>query len=85
MTLTSHELLDTSIGQLRLLADFLADQLSECDHLTESGEAEIRVCLEILLSLEAIIRARSMNAIGATRSSDSGRGVTRVAPLENAE
>jgi hypothetical protein len=55
MTITSGELLDTSIAQLRTLAAFLVDQLGECDDLSDRTAAETRACRELLLSLEALI------------------------------
>ena len=56
MMATPRELLDTSLGQLRMLTAFLGDQLG--DHAVESissSPPEILACREILVSLGALI------------------------------
>ena len=52
MTITSQELLDTCLAQLRLLAAFLADQLN--DGVAEP-DAEARACRQMLCLLEVLI------------------------------
>ena len=46
--ITPRELLDTSIGQLRILAVFLREQLGERDDGSKSDMSETRTCSEIL-------------------------------------
>jgi hypothetical protein len=46
--ITPRELLDTSIGQLRILAAFLGEQLCERDAGGTSDTAETRACNAIL-------------------------------------
>jgi hypothetical protein len=53
--ITSRELLDTSIAQLRTLARFLAEQLGEGREGPDPTAAETRACLEVLRSLSALI------------------------------
>jgi hypothetical protein len=55
MTITSQELLDTSIAQLQTLAAFLRDQLSERGDGTEAVSLEARACEEIQRSLSVMI------------------------------
>ena len=63
MTITPPELLDTSIGQLRTLVAFLADQLS----CTESAALETRACEEIARSLSLVIRTHQTARPGSSR------------------
>jgi hypothetical protein len=55
MTITSRELLDTSIAQLQTLAASLRDQLSESGDGTEAVSLEARACKEIQRSLSVLI------------------------------
>lgn len=60
MTITSHELLDTSIGQLQTLVAFLDDQMS----WTQSATPEMRACKEIAQSLCLLIRIHQVHRNG---------------------
>ena len=53
MTITPNELLDTSIAQLRTLAAFLREQLTQGADRMPS--AQTRACKELLSSLSALI------------------------------
>jgi hypothetical protein len=55
MTITSEELLDTSIAQLRTLAAFLREQLGNGADRMPSAAAQARACNELLGSLSALI------------------------------
>jgi hypothetical protein len=55
MTITTNELLDTSIAQLRTLAAFLREQLGPGADRMPSGAAQVRACKELLSSLSALI------------------------------
>ena len=55
MMITTRELLDTSVAQLRTLAAFVGDHLGECGDRSESGSLEVRACKEMLLSLRVLI------------------------------
>lgn len=61
MTITPHELLDTSIGQLQTLVAFLDDQMS----WTESTARETRACKEIAQSLSLLIRIHQEHRNGS--------------------
>jgi hypothetical protein len=71
MTITPRELLDTSIGQLRTLAAFLSDQLSESSERTKAVSLETRACRQIQCSLSMLI---SELAVGHSVNS-TGNGV----------
>jgi hypothetical protein len=55
MMITTRELLETSIGQLQILAAFLGEQLGGRDDRSKSGTAETRACHAILDQLTALI------------------------------
>ena len=55
MTIPPAELLDTSIGQLQMLAAFLGEQLVDGSDRTDRLTSEARACEEILLSLSVLI------------------------------
>jgi hypothetical protein len=75
MTITPNELLDTSIAQLRTLAAFLREQLSQGADRTPSA-AQVRACRELLGSLSALIlrlqAARETSAGGYLTSTGNG-------------
>jgi hypothetical protein len=54
LTITSRELLETSIAQLHTLASFLRDQLSES--ADGSAALETRACREILRAVSTVIQ-----------------------------
>jgi hypothetical protein len=53
-TVTSRELLDTSVAQLQTLAAFLGEQLGD-GHSGGASAAEALACKEILRSLAALL------------------------------
>jgi hypothetical protein len=55
MTLTPRVLLDTSIAQLRTLAAFLAEEMTEYRDKAEAANLEARACKEILLTISVLI------------------------------
>jgi hypothetical protein len=55
MMITTRELLQTSIGQLQILAAFLGEQLGGCDDRSKSETAETWACHAILDQLTALI------------------------------
>jgi hypothetical protein len=55
MTITARELLETSIGQLQILAAFLGEQLGGRDYRSKSETAETCACHAILYQLTALI------------------------------
>ena len=55
MTLPPRVLLDTSIAQLRTLAAFLAEEMSEYREKVEPASLEARACKEILLTISVLI------------------------------
>ena len=55
MSLTSSVLLDTSIAQLRTLAAFLAEEMGQYRHESETANLEARACKEILLTISVLI------------------------------
>jgi hypothetical protein len=52
--ITRRELLETSIAQLRTLANFLSDQLRET--ADRSAASETRACKEILRAVDTLIQ-----------------------------
>lgn len=58
LLISPQELLDTSLGQLRILPAFLNDHLPTDDQRAGSVALETRVCEEIVRSLDELI-ARS--------------------------
>ena len=54
LMITRRELLETSIAQLQMLADFLRDQLDES--VDRSAASEGRACKEILRAVSALIQ-----------------------------
>ena len=54
VTITTHELLDSSSANLRTLAAFLAEQLDE-NVAGADVTVEVRACREVLRSLRALI------------------------------
>jgi hypothetical protein len=55
MTITSSELLDTSIAQLRTLAAFLREQLGQGTDSVTAMTPQVRACREALASLSDLI------------------------------
>ena len=55
MTITSSELLDTSIAQLRTLAAFLREQLGQGTDGVTSTTPQVRACREALGTLSELI------------------------------
>jgi hypothetical protein len=55
MTVTPSVLLDTSIAQLRTLAAFLAEEMTEYRDKSEPASLEARACREILLTISVLI------------------------------
>jgi hypothetical protein len=55
MTITSNELLDTSIAQLRTLAAFLREQLGHETGGVTPVTPQVRACREVLASLSVLI------------------------------
>ena len=54
LMITRQELLETTVGQLQILADFLSDQLRETD--VSSAASETRACKEILRAVSTLIQ-----------------------------
>jgi hypothetical protein len=81
MMITPREVLDTSIGQLRILAAFLRDQLSESGDGTEAVTLETRACRQIQRSLSVLISELQadhyVNSTGNVRGPQSPRRTIR--------
>lgn len=69
MTITPGELLDVSVAQLRTLAAFLGEQLSESGGRRNYAMTEARVCNEIHRSLQRLI-ARAQAGVRGEEGSD---------------
>jgi hypothetical protein len=54
-TITTNELLDTSLAQLRTLAAFLREQLGEGGVSLTSDAPQLRACRDVLGSLSLLI------------------------------
>jgi hypothetical protein len=63
--ITTQELLETSIGQLRILAAFLSEQLGGRADRSKSESAETRACRDILDQLTALIL--KLESVGSER------------------
>jgi len=55
MMISTQELLDTSVAQLRTLSAFLDEQLYQRDGGSERATSETNACNEILQSLRGLI------------------------------
>jgi hypothetical protein len=76
--ITPRELLDTSIGQLRILAAFLGEQLGERHAGGKSDSAETRACSAILAYLMLLMQ-KLENTDGDRLSPCGGRSFQSIA------
>ena len=76
MTLTPHDVLDISIGQLKTLAAFLAEEMGVARERAGAVTPEARACKEVLLTISVLIpklhAARSVIPREAIPSNRSG-------------
>ena len=72
MMISTQELLDTSVAQLRTLSAFLDEQLYQRDLGSERATSETNACNEILQSLRGlIVRVQGIPPRALNRMSDS--------------
>jgi hypothetical protein len=63
--ITTQELLDTAIGQLRILVAFLGEQLGSREAAAESETVDIRACHDMLAHLTLLILRLESASTGA--------------------
>ena len=73
ITITTNELLDTTIAQLRTLAAFLREQLGHGTESKTSASPQVRACREVLGSLSVLILR-----LQAAREARAGAGESEL-------